>query len=70
MVKKHFCDKCGKEINNLSSADFDDMFNSVSSEFGNESSIIQPQLCNKCEKGYNKIVDETNKRIKDYLKEK
>jgi len=67
MVKKHFCDKCGKEINNVSSNDFDEMFNSVSSRFGGETPVLQPQLCEKCEKGYNKIIDETNNKIKDYL---
>lgn len=68
MVKKHFCDKCGKDIN-IQSDDFDNVFNSVSSEFGEKSPITQPELCDKCLKGYRKIIAEANKKIASYLRE-
>ncbi len=69
MVEKHFCDRCGKGID-IQSDDFYNLFNSVSSaieKVGKESQITQPQLCRKCEKGYKKIIKETNKKIADYL---
>lgn len=68
MVKKHFCDRCGKEFEKKSD-EFIDMFTSVSSELKNKSPINQPELCSKCFKGYDKIITETNKKIIDYVKE-
>lgn len=68
MVRKHFCDKCGKEIDKEYD-DFEDMFDHVSSGFGKGSKIIEPQLCKNCERGYNKIIKEVNKKIKVYLKD-
>ncbi len=69
MVKKYFCDRCEQEIDKESD-DFEDMFNQVSSSFREEIKVINPQLCLICEIGYNKIIKETNKNIKDYLKRK
>ena len=68
MVKKHFCDRCGNELNK-SFDEFDELFNDVSSGFGKKSLITNPDLCNKCEKGYEKIINETNKKISGYLKQ-
>lgn len=68
MVRKHFCDKCGKDID-VQSDDFDEIFESVSLGFGKKSHINQPELCKKCLKGYNKIITETNKKIESYVKE-
>ena len=56
------------EVNN-----FNDMFNQMSNQisfgFGKNSKIIKPQLCDECEKGYNKIINDTNKAIEKYLEE-
>lgn len=71
MVRKNFCDKCEREIDEKTDA-FDDIFNQVSSNFSDireDTEVIKPQLCTTCERGYNKIIKETNKKIKSYLKE-
>ena len=68
MGKEYFCDRCGKGID-IQSDEFGEIVEKVSSAFGKESQIIQPQLCRKCGKGYKKIIFEANKKIEDYLKE-
>lgn len=69
MAKKYFCDKCDIEINILAD-DFDDLFDENLSLFEDKLSIIKPYLCNKCNKGYTKIIKKTNKEIKEFLMEK
>ncbi len=70
MVKKHFCDRCGKDLGIRQDA-FDEVFEKISSAFEeeDEDQITQPQLCRKCMKGYEKIIKETNKKIEDYCAE-
>ena len=66
MGTKCFCDRCGKDID-IQSDEFSEIVENLSSAFGKESQIIQPQLCGKCGKGYKKIIFEANKKIEDYL---
>lgn len=66
MVKKHFCDKCGKDIEKTTD-DFDEMFDKYS--FGGKHPVNQAELCKKCSIGYKKIIDETNKKIADYIRD-
>ncbi len=68
MVEKHFCDRCGKDID-IQSDGFDEIVDNVSSAFGKDLQITRPQLCRRCMKGYKKIIEETNKKIKDYCAE-
>ena len=65
MAKKYFCDKCGKE---LEGDQFEEVFEEIGESFGfNKNSLIAPQLCRSCKKGYERIIKETNKKIKEYL---
>ena len=68
MVKKHFCDRCKKEIV-IEADEFNEIVESVNSAFSDGDEILKPQLCKECEKGYKKIIEETNKKIERYLKE-
>jgi ribosomal protein S26 len=84
MVKVVYCDRCGKELKRKekweeSAFDFDDFFEDKN--FGDISEatingekvkipkkILKVQLCQDCIIGYNKIVDNANKEVKNYLK--
>jgi len=60
MVKKHFCDRCEKEIESPFEDAFDESFSSISLE----TKFTEPlHLCAKCMKEYKKIM-------KDFLKKK
>ncbi len=67
MVTKHYCDKCGKGID-AQKDEFEEAFNMVSLEVEEEIKINKPELCEKCLKGYKKIIAEINKKIADYIK--
>ena len=71
MVKKYLCDKCGKDMEGL--IDQMDEFQETWENMGGkeligEDLVLKPHLCIKCQKGYNKIIRQTNKEIKKYLK--
>ena len=71
MVLIYRCDKCGKELKNKPS-EFDafldrDLFREMEEEFRG-SRFLHPHLCKSCGNDYNKIVDDTNKKIKEWLK--
>lgn len=71
MTKKYYCDRCEKEIDSPEGNEFNDFFKDVEGRLSLDKEIIEePELCGKCQKGYNKIVKETNKQIDRYLKEK
>lgn len=73
MVNKTFCDRCGKELEGFENEDeFGDIFGNeeFGEAFGFKSPVLKPQLCLKCQKGYDKIIKNTNKQIKRFLKEK
>ena len=67
-MKKFYCDKCGDELKGID--EWEDVFSEVQEAFDGRSRLLQPQICYKCDKGYNKIIKGTNKRIKSWLKEK
>lgn len=69
MVKVYYCDRCDKEI--LPKEDsFGEIFNSFSFDKFEKNPLLKPLLCKKCQKGYDKILIETNDKIADYLDEK
>lgn len=71
MVERTFCDRCDVEIEDSPFDDFEKIFDSTASEFLNkEPKILEPHLCRKCNKGYEKIIKVTNKEIERYLEEK
>lgn len=77
MVKIVYCDRCGGEIKRTEKwqedgfGDFDDLFEEQGDLLSksNLKRVTKVQVCENCLGGYNKIIDETNKRIKSYLKE-
>ena len=71
MVKKVFCDRCGEELKGFENEDeFQDLFDKFDSKefFGSKSPILKPHLCLSCEKGYSKIIKDTNRKIKEFLR--
>ncbi len=66
MVKKHFCDRCEKEIDVASDDLFDLLQHNIEASLFS-ALIVKPQLCKKCKKGYKKIIKETNKKIAGYI---
>ena len=68
MVKKNFCDRCGKDIATQLD-NFEEVFENMNSLFfdKDKNQLLKPQLCKKCDKGYKKIVEGFNKVIKNYL---
>lgn len=63
MVRKYYCDKCGEKIDKE-----EDVIDGIFESFG--VSMNKPELCDKCFKGYKKIIDRTNKEIKEWIKSK
>lgn len=71
MVKKVFCDRCQKEIKPdglIEVNEFEEKFRELYDSFEGKES--KPHLCNKCQKGYEKIVSKCEKELKDYIKKK
>lgn len=81
MVKVTFCDRCNKEIKRMDIGKMDifddffdkeDIFDDLSeAKVDGENTpkrIKKVQLCQNCLMGYNEIIDNTNKEIKEYLK--
>lgn len=66
MAKKYFCDKCEKVIEKESSflENFD--MDGFQAETGLDI-VIKPELCSKCTKEYNKLIKETNSKIREFL---
>lgn len=65
MVRKSFCDRCDKEIDSELDG-FDEVFDMV---LDKKPETLKVHLCKKCEKGYDKIIKEANKKILDYINE-
>lgn len=72
MVQKTYCDRCGELMEvNLDEVDFfDETFKGMSSKFlKKKTPFKEPQLCKKCKKGYDKIIEEANDKIDEYILE-
>lgn len=77
MVKIICCDRCDNEIKRTEKwqdrgfEEFDDIFENNNNLFSRNGmkKATKVQLCSLCLEGYNKIIDDTNYKIKSYLNE-
>ncbi|MEX0932843.1 MAG: hypothetical protein WDZ77_01965 [Candidatus Pacearchaeota archaeon] len=76
MVKVTYCDRCKKEIKRkdrdsfgevFDDEDWDDKFN-FSNSFSGLNKAEKYHLCDGCKRGYNKIINKTNKELKKFIK--
>ena len=70
MAKKYICDRCERETIPPEEDDFGEIFESIGFGESQKHSLLKPLLCEKCQKGYDRILSDTNKKIKNYLSEK
>lgn len=69
MAKKYICDRCERETIPPEEDDFEEIFESIGFGESQKHSLLKPLLCEKCQKGYDKIILNTNNEIKSYLNE-
>lgn len=65
MAKIHICDRCGEE---LEVSSFDTMFSDFSGiEMFGKNCIDLPQLCKRCSKEFEKIIEKFNEETQVFL---
>ena len=77
MAKITFCDRCAIEIRRVNKdgandefndEDFNGIFENLDGMLDNLMRVQKFHLCDKCLKGYNKIINNANKEISNFMK--